>query len=328
MFKKLTISLALLLIPIFTFAQEGCQEHDFSGWAWSSNIGWISLTCENDFEIGEGVDYGLNIGADNVLSGYIWSDNIGWITFNEEDLEGCPEENQENCKAIAEGDILMGWALVIDTEVDGYYDEWISLSGEADNGDDYAVGVDLAVGRLSGYAWGDQTLGWIDFNIDTYEYGGDFPPPGATGGNYITLLGSSNWPNEFDNITFSSWIYWNGVGGQEASGLYGLATEDESTVVIFEIREDGDLYLKINNNIQEIDKAIRQEKWTHVGFTYNGNSKIVRIYVDAREAGSNTFNAGNINATELKFHAIGSSGTNKNFNGYMTRIRLYDRTFE
>lgn len=48
-----------------------------SGYAWSSNVGWIKFS---------GPTYGVNM--DDVtgnLSGYAWSSNIGWVKFNNTD---------------------------------------------------------------------------------------------------------------------------------------------------------------------------------------------------------------------------------------------------
>jgi hypothetical protein len=310
----------------FSFADEiGCQDHDIEGWAWSENIGWISLTCKN----GEGdLDYGLDIDSETgVVSGLVWSPNAGWITFNEEDLTDCPDsdENPENCKAWVEDGYIKGWAKnVYDVSA---YDEWIALSGTVDNPEEDEYGVQIEGSKLSGWAWGDTYLGWIKFDIE--EGGGEIdPPPDPSGdGNYISLLEGTNWPDKFDNITFSAWIYWEGLGTQDASGIYGLVN-DNPTSVLFEIRDDGDLYLKINNNEQTAEDVVRKEKWMHITFSYNGTTKIARIYVDSEQVSSKNFNAGTIKVETDGFHAVGNSGINRNFNGKMTRIRLYNDIFE
>ncbi len=138
-----------------------CNENDFKGYAWADNIGWISFSCTNEYDIGEGVDYGVNIeDSSGLLSGHAWSDVVGWITFNESDLDDCPEGP---CEARIEGSNLSGWAKVIggDDEIEGH-EEWISLSGTAENEDEY--GVEFIIPEFYGYAWGGGTVGWISFN--------------------------------------------------------------------------------------------------------------------------------------------------------------------
>lgn len=36
------------------------------------------------------IDYGVSLNVDNTLSGYAWSSNIGWISFEAGDVAGCP----------------------------------------------------------------------------------------------------------------------------------------------------------------------------------------------------------------------------------------------
>lgn len=86
--------------PVTSKAEE-TRSMDISGWAWSELTGWISLSCENDFD-GDGdmestcsaVDYGLSVAdvAGNPrIQGCAWSGNplstdpsvvLGWICFS------------------------------------------------------------------------------------------------------------------------------------------------------------------------------------------------------------------------------------------------------
>jgi hypothetical protein len=327
--KKLFLTLGFLTLTL-SFASPvsaECTGGSVSGWAWSDNIGWISLSCENE---GDEVDYALNIDAGTgLVSGYAWSEVVGWITFEQSDLTGCPSGA---CEARKVGGKLTGWAKVIDTDEEGIYhgeyDEWISLSGTADDATEYGVEVDDMGNITGGFAYGDQTVGWIEFGYSGSSGGIPGELPGAGDGNYISLLGSENWPDKFDSITFSAWIYWQGVGTQETSGIYGITTD--GTFVEFEVLADGELRLALNGNEQTTDEVIKEEKWTHVAFTYKGgDSRWARVYVDGENVGENQFNAGSLNIpTEDGFHAIGSAGLNKNFNGKIARIRLYHEIFE
>jgi len=95
------------------------QKFKFNGWAWSPNIGWVSLNCYNDFD-GDGqltaadnkcdtvrdgypglgtVDYALYLDTSNdetvrAVGGCAWAGNVGWwICFDEPgaDVTEAPE---------------------------------------------------------------------------------------------------------------------------------------------------------------------------------------------------------------------------------------------
>lgn len=143
-----------------SFSLFTCNENNIRGYAWSDNIGWISFSCMNEYEIGQGVDYGVNLNDNTkLLSGQAWAENLGWISFDESDLVGCPEAP---CEARVETVEVTGWAKVLAEDEED--EEWISLSGEADNGDAY--GAELIVPDFHGYAWGDKYSGWISFNCE------------------------------------------------------------------------------------------------------------------------------------------------------------------
>ncbi len=156
---------ALLVTGHFLFFDEvsveaeiiGCQESDIVGWGWSSNTGWISLSCNN---LNTEHDYGINIDeGTGELFGYAWSENTGWIRFSKDDFEGeCPS-NGECVAEIVSGNSVSGWAQVANN------DEWISLSGDIYE-EEVKVGeygIEIQENEFSGWAWGDTTLGWIRF---------------------------------------------------------------------------------------------------------------------------------------------------------------------
>ncbi len=61
---------------------EGVEVLDFqlTGWMWSENAGWISLSCENNGSCDD-VQYGVANDGQGELSGLAWSENLGWIDF-------------------------------------------------------------------------------------------------------------------------------------------------------------------------------------------------------------------------------------------------------
>lgn len=129
-----------------------------TGFAWSDNTGWLSLNCSDLATCGT-VDYGLAADEGGVVTGYAWGEHIGWVSANADDLIGCPEAP---CSARIEGGALAGWLKVLSggSAEAGDWDGWISLGG-----DDY--GVTQAEEVVSGFAWGDTVVGWLNFDAST-----------------------------------------------------------------------------------------------------------------------------------------------------------------
>lgn len=143
-------------------AQSFSESTDMAGYAWSSNVGWISMNCENTDTCGT-VEYNVTVGTDNDIDGYAWSSNVGWIQFGN-GLGGCPTGG--NCDARFDGsNEVVGWARALSHD-DGW-DGWISLSCQNSSGcgtSDY--GLTLAGPGFDdvSYAWGSDVVGWVDFS--------------------------------------------------------------------------------------------------------------------------------------------------------------------
>lgn len=149
------ILLAGLLFFIFPPHAISASSTPITGWAWSDNIGWISLNCSNTGSCGAS-DYGFIIGTGGNISGYAWSDNIGWISANE---TGCPGGGSCNPKISPATGAMSGWLKVISggAAQSGGWDGWISLGGSG-------YGPVLTTnGIFSGYAWGSDIVGWTSF---------------------------------------------------------------------------------------------------------------------------------------------------------------------
>ncbi len=134
------VSLLFFAGPRFSSAQSA----PLSGYAWSDTIGWISLS---------GSGYGIYIDASGNLSGHAWSEHIGWISAQAADVVGCPTTP---CQPKLTGTAMSGWLRAISATGNGW-DGWISLSGPG-------YGVSNVNGTYSGYAWGSDVVGWINFS--------------------------------------------------------------------------------------------------------------------------------------------------------------------
>ena len=131
-----------------------------TNWAWSDTVGWISLNCSDLGTCGT-VNYGLSVDSTTgAVSGYAWSDNVGWISADDVTDTNCPAGSA--CKPMLSGGALTGWlkALAGGTPNSGGWDGWISLSGP----NPFSYGPTFSNGAFTGYAWGSDVVGWVDFS--------------------------------------------------------------------------------------------------------------------------------------------------------------------
>ncbi len=160
-FTKIVFVFAFSLFIIFPFVVFAGTEHNMSGWAWSSNIGWISF---NSTDTSSTIDYGVSKNSDGTLVGYAWSSSVGWIKFG--GLSGFPSGTGTQAQnANINGTNLKGWARACSgtinndcnsaSRTDGW-DGWISLSGAT-------YGINYSGNGFTGLAWGSDVLGWLSF---------------------------------------------------------------------------------------------------------------------------------------------------------------------
>ncbi|MDP2655268.1 MAG: hypothetical protein Q8P17_01770 [bacterium] len=149
------------------------SEQDFSGFAWSDNVGWISFNC-TDIGTCSTSDYGLNLANNGNLSGYVWGDNIGWISFNANN--GCPESGcVTQPKLNKSSGTISGWVRACVGTVNGNctgasrsdgWDGWIKLSGTTPDGTPY--GPIYSNDTFTGYSWGSDVVGWLSWGGTGY----------------------------------------------------------------------------------------------------------------------------------------------------------------
>lgn len=247
----------LFLIPLIIFSffltkeAKAGSEQNVSGFAWSENIGWLSLNSKNCDANGDGKsdgtpagcppsgttisNYGVKVDFYNgKISGYAWSENIGWISFNEADT-GAPPSNDpcsdSSCiaKAIPFGNLgknnvpVYGWARAL--SYGNGWDGWIRFDHNQTN----KVYID-EYGDFHGWAWGSDVVGWLSFNC---------AEGGESGGNIcskspykVIFTGIVNHPPQANSLTIDyqsycgvapgtgqigfSWIYQDEDGNSES----------------------------------------------------------------------------------------------------------------
>lgn len=143
---------------------------DLTGWAWSSNIGWISFNSINSSGA-SCASYCVQINTSTgAMTGYAWSSNIGWIKFG--GLSNIPNSGTNAAVNLTTGAVtgfvracggtMSGNCSSMTSRDDGW-DGWISLSGTATNGSAYGVTMNPATGAFSSFAWGSDVVGWLNF---------------------------------------------------------------------------------------------------------------------------------------------------------------------
>lgn len=172
--KSSILALFLIAVGVFVYYQTPTlagSSDNISGYAWSSNIGWVSL---NSADEAGAINYGVTAGANGALSGYAWASNIGWVSFNANELNGCPVTAvNPTCapKIDRASGAFSGWVRAcagtdagdcVSSSRDDGWDGWISLKGE-----NPSYGVLAGAGNpcvMSGWAWGGPVIGWINFD--------------------------------------------------------------------------------------------------------------------------------------------------------------------
>lgn len=166
----------ILAVP-FGYAQASAGDN-VTGFAWSDmpdgsdqiispgnptggrGAGWISM---NNLSDGTPNAYGVSINTTTgVWSGYGWSEHMGWINFAPSGPYPTQPGNTGNgVKTNITNGKTCGWARALagGTPQSGGWDGWISMCGTG-----FQVTVNITAGTMSGKAWGDMVMGWIDFS--------------------------------------------------------------------------------------------------------------------------------------------------------------------
>jgi hypothetical protein len=234
----LTLLMFVLFVGLFTVNETEIDAqtstNELTGYAWSSNIGWISFNCSNADECGTS-DYKVILDDNKNLTGYAWSSNAGWLQFG--NLSGFPSGNGTSAtNARIVGNEIVGWAkFLAGTQEDDGWDGWVSFDGSG-----YGVEVlttESEDASVTGYAWGDDVVGWIDFNLNTDGVEIiDFNQELDLYCDVSPVSGSSVNPPEITVFTFEAQAG-GGTGSytytwEISDGLGGFDTQSESSDIL------------------------------------------------------------------------------------------------
>lgn len=122
-------------------------DYYLSGWLWSSNIGWVKL---------DGTNYKVAVDLDTGnLSDYAWSSNIGWVKFDPSGPYPSTPYNSANIDF--KTGAVSGWIKAVQADpLNGGWDGWIKIT-------DAVAAYDGSNVKLTGWAWGDLVVGWLNF---------------------------------------------------------------------------------------------------------------------------------------------------------------------
>lgn len=164
--KSLLFPLFAILIFFVHFFVTSAAVNSLNGWAWSSNIGWISFSSSTS---GSSVSYGVKVDANTGdFSGYAYysaddkdtvpNERGGWINFNPTSGYPAGQNQRHGVKVDWNTGKVTGWARAITGDSNQGWDGWIKMSGS-----NYGVTLNTSTGKFSGFAWGSEVIGWIDF---------------------------------------------------------------------------------------------------------------------------------------------------------------------
>lgn len=178
-------AVSMLMMP---FGTRAGLNDIFKGWAWTPNVGWISMNSSNTNAAN---GYGVNTDDARNVRGWAWSSNLGWICFGDS-CQGSPPGGGPSWAQIdnAADPQLHGWARIYSFYVldPASVEGWISLNcssygsypaRDVCTAAPYRVYIEISSGLLRGYGWSCTTsdgtssctsdkysggLGWISFN--------------------------------------------------------------------------------------------------------------------------------------------------------------------
>ncbi len=248
----LGVGLVLAALSVFLVAPTARSAGEtLTGYAWSSNIGWICFSDEDGCATAT-----VTLDASGNLTGYAWSSNIGWIKFG--GLSGFPTGGGTTAgNARLVNDELTGWVQAISADGHGW-DGWIYL-GSTGHGDGIELQTDNS---FEGYAWGGEVVGWVNFCTDRgcVRLTSEIAPCALTAGsvcsNSTTVKTTDPWCAETTTVC---------SGGQLCSNGACIAALPQGTLTIVPSR------VRKNTSVQ-ISWSVSNAKSCSVTGKYQGGT--------------------------------------------------------
>ncbi len=183
-------------------------------------IGWIKTNHGTE----PFPSYGLNIPltAPSDVTGYAWSSNVGWIDFQPGGTP--PANPSTPGVQRVGNDLVGWARIISIKEAfnqnnSGGWEGWVKLSGATTGGGSYGVTINPATGALAGHAWSNE-LGWIDFSRASIPASGS--PSCTLSANPTNgpspLSGTLSWVTQNDPTSCVASGGWSGNKNPAGSG--------------------------------------------------------------------------------------------------------------
>lgn len=172
------LAIMIFTMNIMPFVVSAAPTDNVTGYAFSDMPNASDEISDNENHYGgrglgfinmSGDRYGVNLGTDGKFTGYGWSEFGGYVQFNP---SGKPEGGayvDASCLAGNTACPVRGWIRFVSASNDpqsGGWDGWVKMSDSTVWSNGVVLGApDAAKNRqMSGYAWGDDVVGWVDFS--------------------------------------------------------------------------------------------------------------------------------------------------------------------
>jgi hypothetical protein len=210
------LAIMIFTMNIMPFVVSAAPTDNVTGYAFSDMPNTSDEISDNENHYGghglgfinmSGDRYGVNLGTDGKFTGYAWSEFGGYVQFNP---SGKPEGGayvDASCLAGNTACPVRGWIRFVSASNDpqsGGWDGWVKMSDSTVWSNGVVLGAPDA-GRnrqMSGYAWGDDVVGWVDFS--KVKVMGDWCPnipgydPAVPAGMIIDVNGNCVFPPRTD----------------------------------------------------------------------------------------------------------------------------------
>jgi hypothetical protein len=175
--KKLLLPSLLAIAVLAVAGPVFADTYTVSGYAWSDmpnasdqgtapdnhyggrGLGWIQL---------KGSNYGVTLSSDGKFGGYAWNEYGGYVQFNPAGQSDGGAYVDPTCLSGITACPVKGWIRFVSAPADpqsGGWDGWVKMSDAS-----WSNGVVLGapdpvtnIRTMSGFAWGDTVVGWVDF---------------------------------------------------------------------------------------------------------------------------------------------------------------------